>query len=674
METLETDRYSGPGAACLLERWQLATVRTAMTHPKGPPTDVASVLTRVARPKRAVVTAGMPYANGPLHLGHLAGAHLPADIYSRFVGMAIGRQNVLFVCGTDEHGSTSEVAALSAGIPTRQFVDEIHDKQQATLARFSIGLDVYTGTSRPECFPTHCRVSQDFLTKLHAHGLLEKRTSRQWYDPKMQRFLPDRYVRGRCPNPKCGYENAYSDECDQCGHQHEPTLLISPRSAISDATPEMRDTTHWWLDMWSVSDTMRSWIQGKQKTWRPSVLADTLDKVLPSLRFSNELEESYKTHKAELPKHKAKYAPGKQVVLQFEDKTELELGRQLLQTLGISSVLCDEWAHRSITRDIVWGIPLPDLDPELLGKTLYVWPDSLIAPISFTQVALAKQGQDPERYREFWCDPEAKVVQFLGQDNVFFYVLMQGAMWIGTQADYTRLPIKGELQLTDVVGSCHLMVSGEKMSKSRGNFFTGDQLLDEKGYSADQIRYYLALLGLSEKPSDFDFVKLDERNRFLAGPMNAAFERPISAAHSKFDGKVPQGELIGQVVPDTIRIVQRYIKTMERADFPSLLFDIENYARSINSLFTQYKPHDDRHPEESRRNALFSAFYVLKNLMIMLYPFVPDTMNRLRESLRLPPEIFSLDELGVPIQAGHELGQKQPYFPVPPELAARNEK
>jgi methionyl-tRNA synthetase len=156
--------------------------------------------------------------------------------------------------------------------------------------------------------------------------------------------------------------------------------------------------------------------------------------------------------------------------------------------------------------------------------------------------------------------------------------------------------------------------------------------------------------------------------------MNAAFERPISAAHSKFDGKVPQGELIGQVVPDTIRIVQRYIKTMERADFPSLLFDIENYARSINSLFTQYKPHDDRHPEESRRNALFSAFYVLKNLMIMLYPFVPDTMNRLRESLRLPPEIFSLDELGVPIQAGHELGQKQPYFPVPPELAARNEK
>ena len=104
---------------------------------------------------------------------------------------------------------------------------------------------------------------------------------------------------------------------------------------------------------------------------------------------------------------------------------------------------------------------------------------------------------------------------------------------------------------------------------------------------------------------------------------------------------------------------------MDRADYPNLLFEIENYARVINSLFTRFKPHYDRHPEEGRRNGLFSAFYVLKNLMIMLYPFVPATMDRLRESLRLPPSVFRLDELGVPIPAGHALGQKQPYFPVP---------
>lgn len=639
-----------------------------------PPTDVASVLSQLKRPSHVLVTAGMPYANGPLHVGHMAGAHLPADIYARYQGMLIGRENVLFVCGTDEHGSTSEVAALKANLPTRQFIDQIHDQQKNSLDRYAIGLDIYTGTSRPDCFPLHSRICGEFLTKLYANGLLDKRTSQQWFDPKMQKFLPDRYVRGRCPNPKCGYDQAYSDECDQCGHQHEPTDLIQPRSAISDATPEMRDTVHFWLNMWEVGETLREWISGKQKTWRASVLADTLDKVQPSLRFANTHETAYKGLKDQLPKHKSKYAPGKQVVLQFASKAELQVGFDFLKQHDIQVELVDEWAHRSITRDISWGIPVPPLDPELAGKTLYVWPDSLIAPITFTQLALAKQGKNPESYTDYWCDPNARVVQFLGQDNVFFYVLMQGALWLGTQQDPHRLPHAGELQLTDIVANCHLMVSGEKMSKSRGNFYTGDQLLDEKGYDPDQIRYYMALLGLSEKPSDFDFVKLEDRNRFLAGPMNAAFERPISAAHSKFGGIVPDGKLIGTVVTETVRIVQRYVKSMERADFPNLLFEIENYARTINSLFTQYKPHDDRHPEESRRDALFTSFYVLKNLMIMLYPFVPTTMERLRESLRLPPQVFRLDELGVAIPGGHALGEKQPYFPIPPELAERAQR
>jgi methionyl-tRNA synthetase len=225
--------------------------------------------------------------------------------------------------------------------------------------------------------------------------------------------------------------------------------------------------------------------------------------------------------------------------------------------------------------------------------------------------------------------------------------------------------VPGEFQMTDIVGSCHLMVAGEKMNKSRGKFFTGDQLLDEMGFDADQIRYFLALLGLTEKLSDFDVPKFEERNRFFAGPMNAAFERPISAVHSKFGGVVLDGQLIGKVQADTIRMVQRYVKCMDRAEFPGLLFEIENYARTINSLFAQYKPHDDRHPEEGRRNALYSAFYVLKNLMIMLYPFAPTTMERLRESLRLPASVFALDELGVPIPAGHAIGLKQAYFPVP---------
>jgi methionyl-tRNA synthetase len=607
----------------------------------------------------------MPYANGPLHIGHLAGAQLPADIHARWLSLLIGRKNVLFVCGTDDHGTTSELAALKAGRPIRDFIGEIHDAQQSTLERFQIGLDVYSGTSRPDCFPIHTEVAQGFVRRLYANGLLEKRVSQQWFDPKLGRFLPDRFVRGRCPNPKCDNEDAYSDECERCGHQHAPQDLINPRSAISDATPEMRDTAHLWLNMWKVAETLRIWIQSKQAVWRSSMLRDVLDRVLPALRFEGSFEPAYKELKQSLPKHKARYAQGKQVVLQFGSLPELETARATLAEHGIQCELVDEWAWRAITRDVAWGIPVPpELDPELAGKTLYVWPDSLIAPISFTQVALRKQGLDPALHAEFWREPEARIYQFLGQDNVFFYVLMQGAMWLGTQDDPQRLPIAGEWQLTDVFGCFHLLVSGEKMSKSVGNFLTGDQLLDEKGYSSDQIRYYLALLGLPEKPSNFEFGKLDERNQFLAGPMNAAFERPISAAHSKFGGRVPDGQLHEKTVQQTVRIVQRYVRAMERADYPSLLYEIENYARTINSLFTQFKPHDDRFPEPARRDALYTSFYVLKNLMIMLYPFVPTTMDRLRESLRLPPEVFRIDELGTPIAAGHELGQKQAFFPA----------
>jgi methionyl-tRNA synthetase len=357
-------------------------------------------------------------------------------------------------------------------------------------------------------------------------------------------------------------------------------------------------------------------------------------------------------------------------VLQFETREVLAAGKVALDAAGIPSSWVDDWAHRSITRDVAWGLPLPDdLDPDMAGKTLYVWPDSLIAPIAFSQVALAASGRDPARHTEFWRDPDARIYQFLGQDNVFFYVLMQGAMWLGSQADPLRLPVPGELQLTDIFGCFHLQVDGEKMSKSRGNFYTGDQLLDEFGYTADQVRYYLALLGLPEKGSNFDFAAFDDRNRFLAGPMNAAFERPISAAHSRFGGRVPDGVLLDKVKTETDKIVRHYVRAMRKAEYSTLLFAIENYARQINSLFTQFKPHDDRHPEEERRNALYSSFHVLKTLMIMLWPFVPDTMERLRESLRLPPDVYRVEELGTAIEAGHELGPKGTYFPAVPSSA-----
>lgn len=629
-----------------------------------PPMDVPSILSRIPRPSRAVVTAGMPYANGPLHIGHLAGAHVPADIHARWLGLLIGRENVLFVCGTDDHGSASDVAAAKAGLSVRDFIDGIHDGQARTLAQYDIGLDIYSGTSRPETLPRQTALVHDVLRRLHANSLLQKRATMQWFDPELSRFLADRLVRGTCPD--CGYEDAYGDECSRCGHQHEATELLQPRSTLSGAAPVLRETTHWFLDMDAVSETLRIWLEGKKRSWRPPLFSEVYNTVLPAVRMERAHEPVYKASKKELPKHKMKYAKGGQIVLQFNNKPDMVTAQEALSALGVETTPDNEWAFRSITRDVPWGVPVPaDLDPELVGKTLYVWPDSLLAPISFTAAALAQRGADPAEVDAYWRDPDAAIYQFLGQDNVFFYVLMQGAMWLGTQDDPHRQPVSGELQLTDIFSNFHLLVEGEKMSKSRGNFVTARELIGERGYTADQVRYYLALLGLSRKQSNFDFASFEARNSFLGSTLNAAFEKPIAAAHSQFGGVVPEGTVDPKAVQATERMVQRFVGAMQKAEYSSMLNDLENYARIINSQFAQHKPHDDRYPEPARRDALFTCFMVLKSLMIMLQPFTPAAMERLRCSLRLPEDVFRVDQLGTPIAAGHTLGEMDTYYPKP---------
>jgi methionyl-tRNA synthetase len=242
-------------------------------------------------------------------------------------------------------------------------------------------------------FPIHKELCNTFLSRVNANGLLSKRSSKQWYDTEAKRFLPDRLVRGTCPNPKCNSESAYSNECGQCGHQHKPHELKDPKSVVTGATPEMRDTMHWWLDMGAASETMRTWLLTKAKTWRPAVLAHVMDDLMHSVRFARELEDAYKAMKALLPNHKQKYTAGKQVLLQFENKADRALGEKALAAAAIPNEHADEWAQRSISREIAWGIPIEG-EPELLGETLYVWPDSLIAPIAFTQVALKNRGDD----------------------------------------------------------------------------------------------------------------------------------------------------------------------------------------------------------------------------------------------------------------------------------------
>jgi methionyl-tRNA synthetase len=217
-----------------------------------------------SQPKRYTVTAALPYANGPVHIGHLAGVYLPADIYVRYL-RAQGR-DVKFICGSDEHGVPITIRAQKEGVTPQQVVDKYHKIIGDSFKEFNVSFDVYSRTSSP----THAEVSSNFFKKLYADGKFIEQTTQQLYDEKAQQFLADRYVVGTCPN--CGNENAYGDQCERCGTSLSPTELINPRSMLSGNTPVLRDTKHWFLPLDQYEPWLREWIiEGHKNDWKTNV-------------------------------------------------------------------------------------------------------------------------------------------------------------------------------------------------------------------------------------------------------------------------------------------------------------------------------------------------------------------------------------------------------------------
>ncbi len=215
-------------------------------------------------PERYTVTAALPYANGPVHIGHLAGVYLPADIYVRYLRSA-GR-DVKFICGSDEHGVPITIRAQKEGVTPQQVVDKYHALIRDSFQDFNVSFDVYSRTSSA----THAEVSSNFFTKLNNEGKFIEQTTQQYFDEKAQQFLADRYIVGTCPN--CGNENAYGDQCERCGTSLSPTELISPRSMLSGAQPILRDTKHWFLPLDQYEPWLREWIvEGHKHDWKTNV-------------------------------------------------------------------------------------------------------------------------------------------------------------------------------------------------------------------------------------------------------------------------------------------------------------------------------------------------------------------------------------------------------------------
>lgn len=215
-------------------------------------------------PKRYTITAALPYVNGPKHIGHLTGAYLPADVYVRL--KRLQKKDVVFICGSDEHGTPITIQAMKEGITPKEVIDKYHNLAKKCFANLGIAFDIYHRTSAP----IHHQTAQEFFLDFYNKGLFEEKTTEQYYDEEAKVFLADRYIKGTCPN--CANENAYGDQCEKCGKSLDPTDLINPVSTVSGAKPVLRETKHWYLPLQKYEPWLRQWLlRGHAQDWKPNV-------------------------------------------------------------------------------------------------------------------------------------------------------------------------------------------------------------------------------------------------------------------------------------------------------------------------------------------------------------------------------------------------------------------
>ncbi len=307
-------------------------------------------------PERITITAALPYTNGPIHIGHLAGVYVPADIYARY--QRLQGKDVAFICGSDEHGVAIPMKAKKEGVSPKEIIDKYHGIIKRSFQDFGISFDNYSRTSAK----IHHETASDFFKKLYEQGDFIEETTAQLYDEEAQQFLADRFVTGTCP--RCGYHEAYGDQCENCGSSLNATDLINPKSTLTGAIPTLKKTKHWFLPLDRYQGFLKKWIlEGHKTDWKPNVYG----------QCKSWIEEGLKP--------------------------------------------------RAVTRDLDWGIPVPV--PEAEGKVLYVWFDAPIGYISSTKEWAEREGIDWEPY---WKDKDTKLLHFIGKDNIVFHCIIFPSM------------------------------------------------------------------------------------------------------------------------------------------------------------------------------------------------------------------------------------------------------
>lgn len=502
--------------------------------------------------KKILITSALPYANGPLHFGHIAGAYLPGDVYARF--QRLMQNDVLYICGSDEYGIAITISAEKAGRSPQEHVDIFHEVNKDFFKKLNISFDNYSRTT----WEGHKPLVQQYFLDLLANGYIEEKMTNQLYSEADKRFLADRYVTGTCP--KCGFANARGDECPQCGASYEATDLVHPRSALSNAPLVLKPTKHWFLLLDKFKDKLLKWIESKN--WKPNVV---------------NFVKSY----------------------------------------------IEDLRPRAITRDMTWGvnIPLPDTEK----KVLYVWFDAPIGYISASMEWAIKEG-DPDRWRSYWCDPQTKLVHFLGKDNIPFHAAIFPAMTMGQNQPFKLVD---ELPANEF-----LNLEGRQFSKSDGWYIDLEEFFNN--YTTDQIRYTIAANAPETSDSEFTWKDFQSRcNTDLLGKYGNLVNRVLVFAKNFCGGRVPAIQDLHPIDEEFLKNIRRLV---DEAASCYETFKVRRASQAVmelaqlgNVYFDAKRPWKDAKNPDSKHSmetTIGCCLECLKCLALISSPIIPETADK----------------------------------------------
>jgi len=520
------------------------------------------------------VSVAWPYANGDLHVGHLAGAYLPADIFARYHRLKGSR--VLMVSGSDSHGTPISVEADKAGISPQELFQKYHHRFLETQQKIGISYDLFTHTDTEN----HHRVAQDIFLCLLERGYLYRATQQQLYSESQGRFLPDRLVEGTCY--LCGFQDARGDQCDNCGNLLDATLLINPRSKLDGSTPVVRETEHYFLNLPAFAERLTAFLKNSKNSkahWRDNVLA-----------FS-------RNYVAELQ-------------------------------------------PRAITRDLDWGIPVPLEGWD--GKRLYVWFEAVIGYLS-ASIEWARNSGQPDAWKDWWYNPEARIYHFIGKDNIPFHTVIWPAELMGISGLYDDGSRPINLPY-DVPANEFMNIEGRQFSKSRNWAIWLPDILER--YQPDAIRYYVAATLPETRDADFAWDGFFGRvNNELVAAWGNLVNRMLGFADKRFDGVVPTP---GTLTEDDQAILAQSVAAL--TDVGDLLAGVKLRAalQEAMRIVQEANVYLDRRAPWKRikedvqdaATAVYTILRVIDNLKIVLAPFLPFSAQRLHEMLGYQGRLF----------------------------------